>query len=368
MWWPGLAGAAEPSRWAFLAVAIPLGLFLVRVRPTRANILLGLFLAYAAISVAWAEVWYDAANGWFELALTAGCMVIASELEDVKWLYRGLALGILPSTIIGVFQQLGYYPVVAVMPGGQALPSGLFVNPSMLGEACAPLAILMLVRRDWLYAMPVVAGLMLSQNRSGVIAFGICCAAWILFNGSRRLIAVFSVACLPILYLIATKGVDPWSSIWQRADIWDGAIKGLTWFGWGVGQFYVDFPVFSHALSAEASPTWILTAHAHNDILEFAFELGLPGIALLSCIGWQVFRQANSPERYGILAICITAMVGFPFHMPFTAALGAVMAGHAVGSGSMVRGTELSSRPVVYRWREFLGIGQAARGRQAIPI
>ena len=352
MFWPGQAGAAEPSRWAFLAVSVPLGLFAISIKPNKALWLIFALLGWAALTSLWADVFYDAANYWIELALLAGCFAIGNEFGDLDWFYKGVAAGLIAQLPICVLQALHYYPVIAVMPDGMALPSGLFVNPSMLGEACAPIAIVMLVRKQWFWAVPVAVVLLLSQNRSGLISFGLCSLLWAALQ-NRRMIWLALLAMPIPAYFVLIKGVDPLSSLWQRIDIWKGAIAGFTVFGHGIGQFYVDFPLYNDALMSEASPTWIMTAHAHNDILEYAFELGIPGLVIIGALAFIVFRNAATSEGYGLLAICLTAMVGFPWHMPFTGAVGAVMAGCAARSRHLVRGSELRSRSSIHPRRQY---------------
>ncbi len=367
MFWPGMAGAAEPSRWAFLAVSVPIGLFAISIRPNIAIWLISALLGWSALTFLWADVFYDAANGWFELAIVAGCFAIGCEFGDLDWFYKGVAAGLIAQLPICILQALHYYPVIAVMPGGEALPSGLFVNPSMLGEACAPIAIVMLARRQWFWAALVAAVLLLSQNRSGFISFGLCLLLWVAW-WNRRMIWIAIPIISPVAYLVIIKGIDPLSSLWQRIDIWKGVIAGLTFWGHGIGQFYVDFPLYNDALSAESSPTWIMTAHAHNDFLEWAFELGIPGMVIIAAIAFLIVRRAAAAEAFGLLAFCITAMVGFPWHMPFTAAVGAFMAGHAARNRGVVRGAIVHSGSLLHGGRQFAYAVEPTEIGPAIPV
>ncbi len=368
MFWPGQSGAAEVSRWALLAVMVPAYLFAVKLTTPRiVFVLLGLALAWASLGVLWSDVRYDAYDNLIKMALTAGCIVIGTQITDLKWFYWGVAAGMAVSTAVAIPQFFGYYPVVAVMPGGIALPSGLFVNPSMLGEACAPLVMVLLARREWVWAAISLVPLLLSQNRSGVmaVALGGVVFLWQELRWKGAIISAVAVG-IPTWFLVH-KGIDPLSSFWQRLDIWDGVVRGLTVWGHGIGQLYADFPIYSTAIDNEASPTWVMTAHAHNDILEFAFELGLPGTALLAILAWIVYRRAQRPERYGLAAICLTAMVGFPWHMPFTAAMGAVMAGYGARNRDLVRRDILHLGSSIYGWRKYFGAQQVAGSGTAIP-
>ena len=366
MFWPGQAGAAEPSRWAFLAASVPIGLFAISIKPDKVLWLILALLGWSALTFLWADVFYDAANWWFGLVLLAGCFAIGHELGDLDWFYKGVAVGLIAQLPICVLQAFHYYPVIAVMPDGQALPSGLFVNPSMLGEACAPVAVVMLVKRQWLWAAGVAAVLLLSQNRSGIISFGLCSLLWVALQ-NRRMIWLAILTAAPVAYLGLIKGVDPFSSLTQRVDIWKDAWAGFVPLGHGIGQFYVDFPMHNDAIMSEVSPTWVLTAHAHNDILEWAFELGIPGLILIGAIAFIVFRNPRATEGFGLFAICITAMVGFPWHMPFTAAVGAIMAGYATRARDLVRGDVLHSGSMVYGRRQFARAVEPIESLPTVP-
>lgn len=351
MFWPGQAGAAEPSRWAFLAVATPSLLFVTRIRPGTTHWLIAALLSWAAITMLWADVWYDAVNELYQLVLMGALFCVAYEIEEPEWLYRGLSAGLGASTVIAIIQKLGYDPVISVLPpGSHGTPSGLFVNPSLLGEATVPIVVLMLVRRDWLFALIPLPALILSEQRSSILALGLCFTAWAILERRKWLWLVLAIGYAPVVYLAATKSVlgFTWDSIYQRWAMYQGIVSGLTWFGHGVGQFYADFPMYSSKLESIPSAVWVLTAHAHNDFLEFVFELGLPGIVLIFAIVWQIYRRAPRGEGFALAAIAITGLVGFPLFEPFTAAMAALLAGCAVGAGRMVGRTELHGRPALY--------------------
>ena len=347
MFWPGQAGAAENSRWCFLAVAIPLWLFLVRLRPTSVHWLLGALLLYAALSLSWTPVRYDGIESLFELTLTVAMFCIAAEIDDPSYLYLGLGIGLALGTGFVLLQYGGMQPVIMQRP--DSLPPGLFVNPSLLGEATAPLLMVFIARRQWLLALLILPSLVISENRSGIIACSFLVLV-MLVMWRPWLAAVIAAVVVPLLVLHLNKGMHPWDSIEQRVDIWEGAWEGRSFFGQGIGSFYSMFALFSQALQNSAAPgdNWQLTSHAHNDALEYFFELGIPGIILIGIGAVAIFRSAAIPERYGLAAIGITSLVGFPFHEPFTAAVAAMLAGIAANSGRVVRRNELHGGSAIH--------------------
>ena len=374
MFWPGLAGAAEPSRWCFLAVAVPALLFFTTIRMTRAHWLLLGLCAWSALGLLWAPVLDDALYGCFSLALCAGVFAIAVEVEEPIWFYRGLGAGLAISSGVAVLQRFGLEPVIAQFPGSG--PNGLFVNPSILGESMVVGFVVLLAYREWWLAAAVLPGLLMSQQRSSLIALA-CCVTAMLWFKKRWLAPVMFLlllaAALAPKTMVQTEGLIAaknlmFESLAQRVDIWRDTISGLTIFGHGIGNFYAAFPYYAARVAAEGGPSWVIATHAHNDILEIAFELGVIGLVLTLALAWCIWRQAQAPERYGLAAVAITGLAGFPLHMPFTAAVAAYLAGVAVGARHRLCRDPLHSRLRLYEGRQSTDLERPAMGGTAIPV
>ena len=69
--------------------------------------------------------------------------------------------------------------------------------------------------------------------------------------------------------------------------------------------------------------------YAHNDLVQVAYELGLPGLALALAFIWFVL-QSDRPERFVFLALIVEAIFAFPTHLATTGAIGALLAGVSV--------------------------------------
>src|ERR1019366_1160883 len=91
--WPGLAGAAEASRWASLCILIPIALFFVQVRLTVVHVVGGLLLGWAALSLMWTPVRYDGVAALMQLTILAGAFLIGSGCK-VEGLWKGLGWGL----------------------------------------------------------------------------------------------------------------------------------------------------------------------------------------------------------------------------------------------------------------------------------
>lgn len=372
MFWPGLAGAAEPSRWCFAAVAIPALLCFCRIEVKSIHWWLGVLLVWGALSLTWTTVWYDGIYTWFETALLVLAIVWAMECGHPEGFYKGCAVGLGVSGLIGIAQWLRYDVVITQFAGSG--PSGLFVNQSMLGEAAAPIVAVLLARRQWLWAIPPAVALVLSQQRSSIVAVLIC--AIILMRNQSRLWIGIAVACSVAAFfgvsykiLAPFPVLHPWDSIPQRLDMWMDLLGNLRFFGHGIGSFYAAFPAHSPHLLSEPTSAWIMVAHAHNDYLEFLFELGVPGVAILGIIGWQLWQASfRSPEFHGLLACAITALVGFPLHMPFTGVVFAVMAGVAFGNRDSICRTPFLGRQYLHFWSQHPKPSEAGAGGAIVPL
>lgn len=343
--WPGQAGAAEPSRWCFLGVAMPAMLFLIRVRPSLPNLLVAATLTWAAASLLWTDAIWDGLRAYSELIVLAGLFVIGQELKDPRYLYLGLGTGMAVNSGFAILQWMGFEPVITQFPGSG--PAGLFVNPSLLGEASSMMLVLLLANRMWLLSTLTAPSLVLSQNRAGFIACG-ACVLYMVWKWNRWA----AIAALAVIGAAATHIIKPnfYDSFMQRTDIWRDAIEGLTVFGRGIGSFYVDFPLYHDHIMGENTVNWTLTAHAHNDTLELLFELGIPGLILMAALGWVIWQSAAYGERYALGCVLISGLAGFPLREPFTAAVAALLAGIAAGRWDLVRGIALCRRPALYRW------------------
>jgi O-antigen ligase len=85
-------------------------------------------------------------------------------------------------------------------------------------------------------------------------------------------------------------------------------IKARPLTGWGLGAYV---PVYK-AFAVYDDGTWV--NQAHNDYLEWAAEGGIPyACILLILILWMVRPAIRSVWAVGLLALCLHALVDYPF-------------------------------------------------------
>lgn len=160
------------------------------------------------------------------------------------------------------------------------------------------------------------------RSRGVAIAVMVLLAGAIAFGGGRfhaKLTAVMS-------------GSD--NSITARLINWQAAaaiVADRPVFGTGVGGFRLLNVERLAAAHPEGLPkgTSLRFHQAHNEPLQAAVELGIPGLLLLvgGLMAWvrQVRRNELLPQSlrfgllWGVIAVLVAGIFGFPFHIPLTA-------------------------------------------------
>lgn len=317
-YWPGVASPAMTPRWALQAAVIPLALcFAGPIRLTHAHAVGFLFCCWAAFSLLWTPTWFDSVDAAWKLGLLATAFCLGSTLKDLRPLYAGMAIGIALSAIVALSQILGF----RYLPEVQT-PSGLFVNKNFLGEAAA-LVLIACVAHRMRWAIPgALLALMLAGARGAVLGVVFALAAW-LWPKSKRLTAALLIAIAGLSVLMVVTGYGM-AGIVARIAIWRDTLSGLTLTGHGFGSYYGLGP--EYALHTDSY--FERNAHAHNEILEIAFELGALGVLLALAFCGTLLKGAATPERLILVAVAVESLFEFPLHVPTTGCLAMLVAGH----------------------------------------
>jgi hypothetical protein len=161
---PGVTGAYIATQWPVLSVLLPLALW--RSGPVTALHWAGvLFLTYAAVRLWSAPLFFDGVFGLWLLCIMSLSFWLGSTLDDLRGLYKGLALGVSVSSVVAVFQYFGT-PLVLY---GTSNPAGLYVNSVSLGIISALLIVALVSERMWLWVPALAPGLLLSGSRGASI-------------------------------------------------------------------------------------------------------------------------------------------------------------------------------------------------------
>lgn len=327
---PGISGVGNSPRWALLSVVIP-AMMLVPGPLRSANpdtsapvhVAGAIFLLYAIFSMTWTVSGWDGLDQIWKFILLGMVFMLGARMENMRPVYTAFGLGIGVNSLVMIAQKF-FWPELVV-------GSGLFFNPNFAGEAAVLALVATAAEGLWVSCALAWPSLILSGARGAVLALCVAALAWV-WQRQKLLAALIAllVATLVGASLSLGKGI---ASISERLDLWADVVQQLTVFGHGVGSFVTAFPKGATHIDTLA----LHFDHAHNDILEIAFQFGLPGGAFVGVVAYTLYRSAKPTEFLVLVAFMVTGLVGFPLFEPATAFLAALVAGHACGSGSCLR-------------------------------
>lgn len=313
---PGIIGASIPTGWLFLLIAIPY--FLIKdIRITEVHILGFLFLIYCTISLAWTP---NLNIAWlhFLKAIILGCIFcLGSSLTNLRWIMIGLAVGLLPSDIIGIIQHFYNNPIVFALPG---MTSGLFVNQNIFCEISASILLCLIIYKLWWYIPFTFVGIFLIHSRGAIL--GLISGLFILLFRVHR--TSFYILATIFITMASVYFIDrSTTSIFERFDLWADTLKGLKIFGNGIGSFEILYPYYATLIDTSvARPRF-----AHNDLLQLIFELGI-GVIFLLCMLYQNLNIRTN-EKVILYGIGIMAMFSYSLNISAIGFIWFLVAGFA---------------------------------------
>lgn len=348
---PGIPGAAIAPRWAMMGIGASALLLWTRWRHDTRIVMtpahwLGLFLVLVALaSTAWAPVPVEAIDALAKFVIVAMVFCLGAQATDIRPAIIAAALGITVSAVIAVFQVNGI-PIVDQLER----PGGLFANKNMMGELAALALVGSVASRVWWVTPGPLVAVILSSCYGAALGLAAAGLVW-LWRWSWRTAAILGLLLLLSAHVLFVAGAPPaadfraactkqhvCNKVLIRGMIWMDAIENMTWHGHGIGQYWVTTPRHAPRQQELNIRHW----HAHNDLLELAYELGIFGLAavLLVC---YCLGAPHDPARLMLITFLGMGLVGFPLHMPATAFLGALAAGHLAAARHRAR------KPVDYR-------------------
>jgi len=169
-------------------------------------------------------------------------------------------------------------------------------------------------------------------------------AALVVYVWKWRPLLAVHIAILGIgigLAVIGGKGHA--DSLGQRLGLWQDTIYGLTFWGHGIGSYYLTFPEYAEHINTLVSRP----ENAHNDYLEYIYELGIGTIPLAYLVG-IAWRGNSGPERYMLVGQLAISAFGFPIHMPMGQFMAALILGSCCGGWIPLRGSIAMGRIRVF--------------------
>jgi len=220
--------------------------------------------------------------------------------------YLGAGLALIPNSAVTLAQYLGYTPFPTI-----GLNSGLFFNKSFGAEISAMVAVGLIGTGRWWLAPAVLVPLGLTPLSRGSI-FAFLNAGFLYISKKHRFYAVLFVIMLLGVLVRLVMSPTHFDNNLERVALWADVARGLTFFGHGLGSFRWQWPYFEFA---------------HNDALQIAYELGVPGVLLLGSFFVHCLRAGALTERLVIVVFLVEGCFGFPLYTPATLGLVALVAG-----------------------------------------
>jgi len=231
-------------------------------------------------------------------------------------------------------------------------PAGLYVNSVQQGTVLALIVVALVSERMWLWALPLLPGLVLCGSRGALLAL----AVGLLGCYVRRLwvfglVAVAGALC----FLLPEYMPQPYSDV-MRMVIWKAAWQSLTLFGWGPGVFFT-------IMLPNGTGGAFYPEYAHNDALQLVFEYGI-GAAIPFAIFAFALSRTKAREWPVVLAFVAAGCYSMPLYMPITSFLALVAVGRVLRDYALVRDVGSDRGRYVLSWWQ----GYAGSRGEAVPL
>jgi O-antigen ligase len=169
---------------------------------------------------------------------------------------------------------------------------------------------------------------------------------WILAFLAAGMSMIVWIGPEPVIARFETLGQNYTTPADSRWAIWKdtlGLVEKHPWVGTGLGTFSVAYPSVQTAFAGR------FVSHAHNDYLEFASDLGIPGALLLFGTVFYLLLQSarnfrGDESRFGrtlvlgcfgsLLGILLHSLTDFNLHIPANALVFVVVLGLAYANSS----------------------------------
>ena len=260
----------------------------------------------------------------------------AMQQRDLTNIWIAYILGVTVSVPFVLLQNFGYHPVQDLGRFGFEPLAGLFLLNNLVAELGALAVIAAIgIEQPFLAIGPAILVFLTGQReRVGWLMLLVAVFAYVWFGGDsqgralrpRRIAVVFAVALLAAIVVGYLYVNDLYGEYWYwsdktRLDIWRDTLSHLTILGGGAETYQAMFPAYPHA---------------HNEILQLAFELGIGSVLIF----WLVYYALGANvllERTMVAAYLAAAMVWVPTVDPPMAALGVLLTGYLCGHRYRVR-------------------------------
>jgi hypothetical protein len=305
---PTFTGAATSTKWAYLAVSLPIFLLFIwkKIVFTWLHFIGLVFICWSTLSLLWTSNQYDGIDNLIKLIIIAEAFILGSQLKSLEYIFVGLGIGLIIQT-----------------------PFQLFVNYNIYSEICLIVFISLIVYKYIWLALCLLPAIVMYQTRSVLFA-AVLVILSLLRSKSRFLAGAIAFYCITIGIGSIWLGYKV-PSITTRLELWRDTLYGINLFGNGIGSFWTSYPYLSDWDTLLVRPRF-----AHNDLLQIIFEQGIVG-GILICLFVFIALTKAGIERYILIAFIGISSVTFPFYLPISAFIAALVCGHVARNGVDLR-------------------------------
>jgi len=365
---PYMQASVRNNRVFLLGVACLAVMAILMLRHTLTGCLL---LGYVTASL-FLSANESVGSAMYQILCLSGLFLLASstydQWRDYKgWVYNAVCIVALANVAAQLIQVCGVSFPRGLRPYDQYGFVGLLGNvneTSALFAVCLPF----FFRKRWLWAIPAIAaGLLMARTTNGIMAASIVSLIWLVAHYRKWAVVALCycaiIACAGV-FLLTVDRLDIAKQLSGRGLIYKVTALASTVkpFGWGFGQFNYVIPLLTHTgtlkekggkdagtfiaylfnnvadadaldratvkltgktevedikayLTEKQNNTEVMFIQAHNDYLEAAFALGIPGLVLLLASLWRSlvrgFRKKDNLPAYALVASGLTACLFF---------------------------------------------------------
>jgi hypothetical protein len=311
---PRAIDATLALRWASLALTLPLLLLFLgdRVAPLPK-------LAFAAlVAVVLSALWGpDLATGLDEVAhvvVIFAAFWLGASLITLVPVWAGVSLGVGVSALVALAQvAIGLDWFAQAAP-----PAGLFGNRNFLAEA-GMISLIALASMQppttawraprWVLIGGALVAIALGGSKAVYGGLAVAAAFWIAPRRPKLALATFVALGVLAVFMVLVGS----ETATIRLEMWEEAITRATLFGNGLGAWASTYPI---------------AEHAHSEPLQAIYEFGILAILPVAVLIRAMGGWSGEPEGYVVVALVAVSLFAFPLHLPLSAFVFALAAGH----------------------------------------
>lgn len=332
------------GRWFIVALLSTL-VFAVKIEFNLPVKLLTMLLGWMVLGLLWSVSPWDTFGCIVHWGALGVLFIWAMQQRDLTTMWIAFILGVTVSVPFVLLQNFGYHPVQDLARFGFEPLAGLFLLNNLVAELGALAVIVAIgIEQPFLAIGPGILVFLTGQReRVGWLMLLVAVFAYVWFGGGnergrqglihRRAAVIGAVAIFASMVVGYLYANDLYGEYWYwsdkaRLDIWLDTLRHLTILGGGAETYQAVFPAYPHA---------------HNEILQLAFELGIGSVLLFWMVGYGLCADVLL-ERTLLVAYLAAAMVWVPTVDPPMAVIGVLLTGYLCGHRYRVRVAQPAGR------------------------